>query len=462
MEMARFPCHLRAMARQVAAIVLAAGKGTRMKSDLHKVLHPIAGRPMLAHLLDGVDALAPARTVVVVGDKGEQVEPLVAAHGGTIVVQEPQRGTADAVRKAEAALAGFDGDILILYADVPFVSAETMGRMLARLAETPGAAVLAFRPADPKHYGRILAEPDGTIVKMVEYKDATEEERELDLCNSGLMAVRSADLWPLLARVGNDNAAGEYYLPDIVMLAAADGRASAVVEVPAAEVEGINSRAELAAQEAAWQARRRDAMMASGVSLVAPETVWLAWDTRIGRDTIVEPNVVFGPGVTIGQGARIRAFSHIEGATIAAGAEIGPYARLRPGTEIGEGAKVGNFVEVKKARLGKGAKANHLSYLGDADIGAGANIGAGTITCNYDGYFKYRTTIGAGAFIGSNTALVAPVAIGAGALVAAGSVITRDVAPDAVAVARGEQVEKPGRAAKFREIMSARKKKKQT
>jgi bifunctional UDP-N-acetylglucosamine pyrophosphorylase/glucosamine-1-phosphate N-acetyltransferase len=447
------------MARQVAVVILAAGKGTRMKSDLHKVLHPIAGRPMLAHLLASVDALSPARTVVVVGSGREQVEPLVAEHGGIVVVQEPQQGTAHAVRQAEAALSGFDGDILILYADVPFISSETMRLMLARLAETPGAVVLAFRPADPKHYGRILAEPDGAIVKMVEYKDAREEERALDLCNSGLMAARSADLWPLLARVGNDNAAGEYYLPDIVMIAASDGRASAAIEVPPAEVEGINSRAELAAQEAAWQARHREAMMADGVSMIAPETVWLAWDTKIGRDTTIEPNVFFGPGVTIGEGVRIRAFSHIEGAAIAAGAEIGPYARLRPGTEIGEGAKIGNFVEVKKAWLGKGAKANHLSYLGDADIGAGANIGAGTITCNYDGYFKYRTTIGEGAFIGSNSALVAPVAIGPGALVAAGSVITRDVAPDAIALARGEQVEKPGRAAKFRDVMSARKKK---
>jgi bifunctional UDP-N-acetylglucosamine pyrophosphorylase/glucosamine-1-phosphate N-acetyltransferase len=459
MEMARFPCHLRAMARPFAAVILAAGKGTRMKSDLHKVLHPIAGRPMLAHLLASVGELEPERTVVVVGSGREQVEPLVAEHGGVVVIQEPQHGTAHAVRQAEAALAGFDGDVLILYADVPFVGVETMRRMLARLADTDGAVVLGFRPDHPKHYGRILAEPDGTIRKMVEYKDASEEERALDLCNSGLMAARSTDLWPLLARVGNDNAAGEYYLPDIVMIAAADGRASAVIEVAAAEVEGINSRAELAAQEAAWQWRRREAMMAEGVSMVAPETVWLAWDTKVGRDTLIEPNVFFGPGVTIGEGVRIRAFSHIEGAAIAAGAEIGPYARLRPGTEIGEGAKVGNFVEVKKARLGKGAKANHLTYLGDADIGAGANIGAGTITCNYDGYFKYRTTIGEGAFIGSNSALVAPVAIGSGALVAAGSVITRDVAPDAVALARGEQVEKPGRAAKFRDVMSARKKK---
>jgi bifunctional UDP-N-acetylglucosamine pyrophosphorylase/glucosamine-1-phosphate N-acetyltransferase len=309
----------RAMARPVAAIILAAGKGTRMKSDLHKVLHPIAGRPMLAHLLAGVEALQPARTVVVVGDKSAQVEPLVAAHGGTIAIQDPQRGTADAVLQAKEALAGFEGDVLILYADVPFVGIETMRRMLARLAETKGAVVLAFRPPDTKHYGRILAEPDGTILKMVEYKDASEPERMLDLCNSGLMAVRSAELWPLLARVGNDNAAGEYYLPDIVMLAAGEGRASAAVEVTPEEVEGVNSRAELAAMEAAWQVRRRSEMMAAGVSLVAPETVWFAWDTEIGRDTLVEPNVVFGPGVTIGEGARIRAFSHLEGATIAKG-----------------------------------------------------------------------------------------------------------------------------------------------
>jgi len=331
-----------------------------------------------------------------------------------------------------------------------------MRRMIARLGDVAGAAVVASRPADPKHYGRILAETDGTIVKMVEYNDASDEERALNLCNSGLMAVRSADLWPLLARVNDDNKAGEYYLPDIVNLAAEDGRKSAVIEVAAEEVEGINSRAELAQQEAAWQARRRAAAMAEGVSLVAAETGWFAHDTRVGRDTIVEPNVVFGPGVTIGEGVRIRAFSHIEGAAIEAGAEIGPYARLRPGAEIGEGAKVGNFVEVKQAKLGKGAKANHLSYLGDADIGAGANIGAGTITCNYDGFFKYRTNIGEGAFIGSNTALVAPVTVGAGALVAAGSVITRDVAEDAVALARAEQVEKPGRAKNFREVMTNR------
>jgi bifunctional UDP-N-acetylglucosamine pyrophosphorylase/glucosamine-1-phosphate N-acetyltransferase len=447
------------MTRPVAAIILAAGKGTRMKSDLHKVLHPIAGRPMLAHLLASVEALAPARKVVVVGSGREQVEPLVAAHAGVVAVQDPQHGTGHAVQQAQAPLAGFDGDVLILFGDVPFVSTGTMRRMLDRLAGADGAVVAAFRPDDPKHYGRILAEPDGTILKMVEYKDATEAERALDLCNSGLMAVRAGELWPLLARVGNDNAAGEYYLPDIVMIAAADGKPSAVIEVDAAEVDGVNSRADLAEVEAAWQQRRRAVAMAGGATLIAPETVWFSFDTKIGRDVLVEPNVFFGPGVTVGDHVRLRAFSHIEGATIAAGAEIGPYARLRPGAEIGEDAKVGNFVEIKKTRLGKGAKANHLTYLGDAEVGPGANIGAGTITCNYDGYFKYRTTIGAGAFIGSNSALVAPVSIGAGALVGAGSVITRDVPDDAIALARGEQVEKPGRAAKFRDVMSARKKK---
>ena len=446
-------------ARPLAAIVLAAGKGTRMKSDLHKVLHPIAGRPMLGHLLDSVDALGPEHKVVVVGSGREQVEPFVTGMQGRVVVQEPQLGTAHAVRQAEAALADFGGDILILYGDAPFVSTATMQRMIDRLAapDSPAAVVVGFRPADPGHYGRILAEGDGTIAKMVEYKDASETERAIDLCNSGLMAVRAADLWPLLARVRDDNAAREYYLPDIVMIAAADGRRSAVVEVEAAQVEGVNSREELARLEALWQQRRRRAAMADGVSLIAPETVWFSHDTRIERDTVVEPNVWFGPGVTVGKGVRIRGFSHVEGAQIADGAEIGPFARLRPGTEIGEKAKVGNFVEVKKARLGAGAKANHLSYLGDAEIGAGANIGAGTITCNYDGFFKYRTSIGAGAFIGSNSALVAPVTIGAGALVGAGSVIVRDVAEDAVALARGEQVEKAGRARRFRETMQAKK-----
>jgi bifunctional UDP-N-acetylglucosamine pyrophosphorylase/glucosamine-1-phosphate N-acetyltransferase len=446
--------------RPLAAIVLAAGKGTRMKSDLHKVLHPIAGRPMLEHLIATVGTLGAEQVAVVVGSGREQVEPLVAAHGGVVVVQEPQLGTAHAVRQAEAALAGFEGDVLILYGDVPFVSAETMRRMQERLAaaDAPAAVVVGFRPRDPRHYGRILAGPDGVIEKMVEYKDASEEERRLELCNSGLMAVRAADLWPLLARVGRENAAGEYYLPDIVLIAAADGRRSAVIEVEEDEVEGINSRSELAAREAAWQQSRRARAMAEGATLVAPETVWFAFDTVVGRDVTIEPSVVFGPGVRIADRVTIRAFSHIEGATVAPGAEIGPFARLRPGADIGEKARIGNFVEVKKARLGAGAKANHLSYLGDAEIGAGANIGAGTITCNYDGFLKYPTRIGARAFIGSNSALVAPVSVGEGAIVGAGSVVTRDVSADALALARGEQTERPGWAARFREAMAAKKK----
>ncbi|MBA3676900.1 MAG: bifunctional UDP-N-acetylglucosamine diphosphorylase/glucosamine-1-phosphate N-acetyltransferase GlmU [Sphingosinicella sp.] len=446
--------------REFAAIILAAGKGTRMKSDVHKVLHPIAGRAMLEHLLGVIDGLSPSRKIVVLGSGREQVQTLVDARGGEIVVQEDQLGTAHAVRQAEAPLGSFKGDILILYGDTPLIEPETMAGMLDRLniPDAPAVVVVGFRPKDPSTYGRILASVDGTIEKMVEYKDASPEERAVDLCNSGLMAARAETLFPLLAKVGNDNAAGEYYLPDIVMLAASEGRRSAVIEAEPWEMAGVNSRAELSLAEAEWQRRRRLKAMADGVTLVAPDTVWFAHDTVVGRDTVIEPNVVFGPGVKVGERVVIKAFSHIEGASIADGAEVGPYARLRPGAEIGEKAKVGNFVEIKKARLGKGAKANHLSYIGDADIGAGANIGAGTITCNYDGYFKYRTVIGEGAFIGSNSALVAPVTIGDGAIVGAGSVITADVAKDAIALGRGTQTERPGRAAEFREKMSAKKK----
>ena len=442
-----------------AAIILAAGKGTRMKSDLHKVLHPIAGRPMLGHLLAEVETLGAAARVVVVGSGREQVERLVVPQGVSVVVQDPQLGTAHAVRQAETDLASFQGDAVVLYGDVPLVRAETIARMLDRLnaADAPATVVLGFRPADPLSYGRIAAE-DGVIAKMVEYKDATPEERGITLCNSGLLAARAPDLWTLLAKVGNTNAAGEYYLPDIIMLAAAEGRKSVVIEAEPWEVAGVNSRAELADVEAAWQQRRRVAAMADGATLSAPETIWFAHDTVVGRDVTIEPNVVFGPGVTIADRATIRAFSHIEGATISEGAEIGPYARLRPGAEIGVGAKVGNFVEVKKARLGDGAKVNHLSYIGDAEIGAGANIGAGTITCNYDGFFKYKTSIGAGAFIGSNSALVAPVSIGDRAIVAAGSVVTQDVAAGALALVRPPQQEKSGWADRFRAVMSARKK----
>ena len=439
-------------ARPVAAVVLAAGQGTRMKSSLHKVLHPLAGRPMLLHLLAAVEALGAARTVIVVGAGREQVEAAVAGRNIAVVVQQLQLGTAHAVQQAEAALAGFDGDILVLYGDVPLVEAATMRRMLDSLNDEVAAVVLGFTPADPAAYGRILAS-DGIIDRMVEFKDASLAERAVTLCNSGLMAVRAAELWPLLARVGNANAAGEYYLPDIVGLAE---RPSRVVETGADEVAGVNSRTELAAVEASWQARRRAAMMVAGVTLVAPDTVWFAWDTAIAADVRIEPNVWFGPGVSIAAGSTIRAFSHIEGATIGSGVEVGPFARLRSGTILGNKAKIGNFVETKNARLGDGAKANHLSYLGDVDIGAAANMGAGTITCNYDGFLKYRTNIGAGAFIGSNSALVAPVTIGDGAIVGAGSVVTSDVAADALALARGSQTSKPGWATRFRSVMAAR------
>jgi bifunctional UDP-N-acetylglucosamine pyrophosphorylase/glucosamine-1-phosphate N-acetyltransferase len=447
------------MTEPVAAIILAAGKGTRMKSDRHKVLHPIAGRPMLLHLIDSVAAIEPAHTVVVTGAAGEQVAAAVAPLGVATADQAEQLGTGHAVQQAQRALAGFDGDVLVLYGDVPLVSTATMRRMLDRLHrdDAPAVVVLGFRPADPGAYGRVIADADGRIAKMVEFKDATAEERAETLCNSGLMAARARDLFALLARVGNDNAAGEYYLPDIVMLATADGRHAAVIGTDADEVTGVNSRAELAALEARWQAKRRAAAMADGVTLIAPDTVWFAWDTTLGRDVTIEPDVVFGPGVTIGDGVTIHAFSHIAGATVAAGADIGPYARLRPGAVVGEGARVGNFVEVKNATLGAGAKANHLTYLGDAAVGAGANIGAGTITCNYDGFFKYRTEIGVGAFIGSNSALVAPVRIGAGAIVGAGSVVSADVEADALALVRADRQSKPGWAARFRERMTARK-----
>jgi bifunctional UDP-N-acetylglucosamine pyrophosphorylase/glucosamine-1-phosphate N-acetyltransferase len=445
--------------RPLAVIVLAAGKGTRMKSDTHKVLHPLAGRPMLHHLLAAAEGLGAAKTVVVVGAGREQVEAAVVPLGVAVAQQQEQLGTGHAVQQAEQALAGFAGDVLILYGDVPLVTEATMRRMIDRLhaEEAPAVVVLGFRPSDSGAYGRVIADAEGRIARMVEFKDASAEERAETLCNSGLMAVRSEDLFDLLRRVDNANAAGEYYLPDIVMLAGADGRSSAVIETDAEEVTGVNSRAELAALELVWQQRRRKQAMDDGVTLIAPETVWFSYDTVVGRDVIVEPNVVFGPGVSVADKVVIHAFSHVEGATIGEGASVGPYARLRPGAVMKKGARVGNFVEMKKAVLGEGAKANHLTYLGDAEVGAGANIGAGTITCNYDGFFKYKTRIGAGAFIGSNSALVAPVTIGDGAIVAAGSTVTSDVEADALALVRPPQTEKPGWAAKFRNVMRARK-----
>ncbi len=442
----------------IAVIILAAGQGTRMKSDLHKVLHPIAGRPMLLHLMDSVEALNATHKVVVVGSGKEQLENALQGTASVFVTQAPQLGTGHAVQQAQDSLAGFDGDVLILYGDVPFVPTLTMQGMIDRLnaPDAPAVVVLAFEPDDTQSYGRVIADGD-RILKMVEHKDATPAERACRLCNSGLMAVKAKDLFGLLARVTNDNAAKEYYLVDIVNIANADGRMCAVVTTDPHDVAGINSRAELALIEGEWQQRRRVQAMADGTTLIAPETVWFAYDTIVGRDVMIEPNVFFGPGVTVADKVVIRAFSHIEGATIGEGAEIGPYARLRPGTVLGEKSKVGNFVEMKKTTLGTGAKVNHLSYIGDADVGGGANIGAGTITCNYDGYFKHRTVIGAGAFIGSNSALVAPVTVGAGAIVGAGSVVTADVTADALVLVRPEQREKAGWAKRFRDVMATKK-----
>jgi bifunctional UDP-N-acetylglucosamine pyrophosphorylase/glucosamine-1-phosphate N-acetyltransferase len=442
----------------LAAVILAAGKGTRMKSDLHKVLHPIAGRAMLDHLLASVAELAPARQVVVVGSGREQLETALAGQA-ELAVQDPQHGTAHAVQQAEGALAGFVGDVLVLYGDVPFVNAATMRAMLERLhaADAPAVVVLGFEPENALQYGRVIAVGD-RIAKMVEYKDASAEEVACGLCNSGLMAVRAADLFALLARVDNNNAQQEYYLPDVVNIALKDGRTCAVVVTDDPdEVAGINSRAELAEAEGRWQARRRKQAMDDGATLIAPETVWFSWDTALGRDVLIEPNVFFGPGVTVADSVKVRAFCHIAGASLASGVEVGPYARLRPGTVLEEAVKIGNFVEVKAATLGQGAKASHLSYIGDADVGAGANIGAGTITCNYDGYFKHKTVIGERAFIGSNSALVAPVKIGADAIVGAGSAVTRDVAAGELRIVRAEQLVKPGWADRFHDAMKKKK-----
>ncbi len=440
----------------LAVIVLAAGKGTRMKSDLHKVLHPIAGHPMLLHLLGSLGELSPARQVIVAGDRREQIEAALAGSGAEVVVQDPQLGTAHAALMAKDALADFTGLVLVCFGDVPFLSGDTVARLCAALDQAR-VAVLGFRPAHSAAYGRIIADADGTVAKMVEHKDASPEERAVNLCNSGVLVAHSDDMWRLLAKVDDNNAAREFYLPDVAMHAIAEGARVAVVEADETEVMGINSRAELADAEQRWQQRRRRQAMDDGASLIAPETVWFAWDTRLGRDVLIEPNVFFGPGVSVADGAKIRANCHIEGASVGPNCEVGPFARLRPGAVLEDKAKVGNFVEVKKATMGKGAKANHLAYIGDAEVGAGANIGAGTITCNYDGYFKHKTVIGERAFIGSNSALVAPVKIGADAIVAAGSAVTRDVAAGELRIVRAEQLVKPGWADRFHDAMKKKK-----
>lgn len=438
------------------AIVLAAGKGTRMKSDRPKVLHPLAGRPMILHLLDTVRTLGAERIGVVVAPGMDDVAAAVAP--APTAVQSEALGTAHAVMAAREMFAGFRGDVLILYGDTPLVSGATLRAMLAARAEAPHPAVvvLGMRPAGANEYGRLLTAEDGSLEAIVEFRDATPEQRAIPLCNSGVMAVDGRLLFELLDAVGNDNAKGEYYLTDIVGIARARGLRCAVVEGATEELLGVNSRVELAAAEAQLQRRLREAAMLNGATLLLPETVYLSHDTRLGRDVTVGPFVAFGPGVTVGDGVEIKGFCHFEGATIAAGAVVGPYARLRPGAEIGADAHIGNFVEVKKASVEAGAKVNHLAYIGDARVGAKANVGAGTITCNYDGFAKHHTDIGAGAFIGSNTALVAPVAVGDGAIVGAGSTITGDVPADALAVERAAEKVIEGWARRFRERRGSR------
>ena len=403
---------------KTALILLAAGKGTRMHSDLPKVLHPLAQAPLLEHAMASGAALSPERTVIVAGHGADQVRAAAVAFDDTakVVVQEEQLGTAHAVAQARSALDGFDGIALVLYGDTPFVRSETLEKMQAALA-AHDVVVLGFEAADPARYGRLVME-GGTLDRIVEFKDASEAERAITLCNSGVIACNAHLLFDLIDAVGNDNASGEYYLTDIIGVARSRGLSATAVTCSEAETLGVNSRADLAAADAAFQSRARAELLEMGVTLMAPDTVYLARDTRIGRDTVIEPNVVFGPGVTVESGATIRAFSHLEGCHVARGGIVGPYARLRPGAELGEDVRIGNFVEVKNARIAEGAKVNHLSYIGDATIGATANIGAGTITCNYDGVMKHHTHIGERVFIGSNTMLVAPVTIGDGAMTA--------------------------------------------
>lgn len=454
--------------RPLLIVILAAGKGTRMKSAKPKVLHEIAGRSMLGHVLGLATELNADRTAVIVGPDMDHVKAEAEAHlpGAEIFVQEQQNGTADAVLAARPALAGHKGDVLVLYADTPLTRPSSLEAMREVLEAGASVAVLGFEAKNPTGYGRLLTDAVGTLLAIREEKDANDGERQVTLCNSGVMGFRVDDLSALLDRIGNENAKGEYYLTDAVEVARADGARAAVVTCPEEEVLGVNSRAQLAAAEAIWQSRAREQAMANGVTMISPETVWLSYDTAIGQDVILEPNVFIGPGVTIEEGVTVRANCHFQGfdrkskagLVVGKGAEIGPFARLRPGAKLGPDVHIGNFVEVKNATMEAGAKANHLTYVGDANVGAGANIGAGTIFCNYDGFNKNRCDVGAGVFIGSNSALVAPVTVGAGAYIAAGSTITRDVEQNALAIERAEQTVKPGWAEDYRTKMAEAKK----
>lgn len=445
--------------RPLLVVVLAAGQGTRMKSAHPKVLHKVGGRSMLAHVLALAKQLQPEAVAVVIGPGMDDVraETLNNVPSAEVFVQEERKGTADAVLAARSALTRHQGDVIVLYADTPLLQLPTLEALRARLDAGAAIAVLGFEAADPTGYGRLLTDADGWLTGIREEKDASAAERAIKLCNSGVMAFRLDDVVGVLSRIDNNNAKGEYYLTDAVAIAGGAGAIASVLTCPEEDVLGVNSRDQLAVAEAIFQKRARLAAMREGATLTAPETVWFSYDTKIGRDVTIEPNVFFGPGCVVEDGAEILANCHFEKARIGKGARVGPFARLRPGADLGDNVHVGNFVEVKNSSLGTGAKANHLSYLGDGTVGAGANIGAGTIFCNYDGFFKHRTEIGERAFVGSNTSLVAPVKIGAGAYIGSGSVITKDVQADALALERSVQDERPGWAAKFRAMMAKRK-----
>lgn len=440
-----------------SVVILAAGQGTRMNSDLPKVLHPVAGAALLHHAMRSAASLEPEHTVIVAGHGADQVKACAEEYSpeAKTVLQHEQLGTAHAVRQARPELQDFEGDLLVLYGDTPFIRPETLTKMTAARAAAD-LVVLGFNAADPGRYGRLITQGD-SLDRIVEFKDASAEARAITLCNSGVMLAKASVLFDLLDQVSNDNAAGEYYLTDCIEMARHLGQSAQVVICDEAETLGVNSRHDLAAAEAAFQTRARKDLLENGVTMAAPDSVYLSHDTVIGRDATIEQNVVFGPGASVESGALIRAFSHLEGCHVANGAVVGPYARLRPGAELAEAAKVGNFVEIKNAEVGEGAKINHLSYVGDAAVGAQANLGAGTITCNYDGVMKHHTDIGAGAFIGSNTMLVAPVRIGAQAMTGSGSVITEDVAEGDLALARAKQVNKKGLAIKLFDLFKKRK-----
>lgn len=435
----------------IAAVVLAAGAGTRMKSSKSKVLHEIGGRPMVSHLLDTVNRLGTERVVVVTAPNMAAVQEQVAP--ATIAIQQEAKGTGHAVLSSLDALDGFSGDVLVLFGDCPLIKLETLTSMVEKRREQGAAvAVLGFEPEDAAEYGRLVTNAAGGLDAIVEFADADEKTRAIGVCNSGVMVFDGTELASLIGAITDNNAKGEYYLTDVVEIANARGLTCTYVVGDELELLGINNRVQLAQAEQVVQSQWRQQVMTGGATLIDPASVWLSYDTQIGQDVVIEPNVFIGPNVVIGDNVRIKAHSHLEGTTIGERAQIGPFARLRPGAKLASDVKVGNFVEIKKAEIDTGAKISHLSYIGDADVGSEANIGAGTITCNYDGYDKFFTKIGAGSFIGSNTALVAPVTVGEGAIIGAGSTITRNVEANALAIERSEERQKPGWAERFRSL----------